>query len=145
MQRGSAGQNVRQLQQILIALGYLDDVADGVFGTKTQTAVKDLQSDNNMEATGQVTNELMHMLVEGKINAYDPYLGISRGASGKRVTNLQNRLKELGYMAGKADGVYGTGTYNAVKLFQQQTGLPQTGNADSETLKLLFAEDAPKC
>ena len=39
LRRGSRGADVKQLQGNLIYLGYLNDVADGIFGAKTEAAV----------------------------------------------------------------------------------------------------------
>ena len=41
---GSEGEEVRQLQQALIDLNYLDGKADGVYGAKTEDAVRHFQS-----------------------------------------------------------------------------------------------------
>ena len=41
--KGSRGEDVKQLQQMMIDLGVLDDKADGIFGKKTEGAVKALQ------------------------------------------------------------------------------------------------------
>ena len=60
------------------------------------------------------------------------------------MSTLQSRLKELGYLAGAVDGKYGAATYNAVLAFQKQKGLTQTGTADAETLKALYADGAPR-
>ncbi|MBR5383754.1 MAG: peptidoglycan-binding protein, partial [Clostridia bacterium] len=144
MSRGSRGDNVKLMQQKLIELGYLDDTADGVFGGKTQTAIEDLQADLGIEVTGIMDNDLMNKLVNGEIPAYDLYKELKRGDKGKRVSTLQSRLKALGYLAGPVDGTYGAATQNAVTLFQNQQGFPQTGTADSDTLRALYADDAPK-
>ncbi|MBQ6645370.1 MAG: peptidoglycan-binding protein, partial [Clostridia bacterium] len=144
MSRGSRSDNVRLLQQKLIELGYLDDTADGVFGGKTQTAVEDMQADLGIEVTGSVDNELMNKIMSGEVPAYDLYKELKRGDKGKRVSALQSRLKALGYLAGPVDGSYGAATQNAVTLFQNQIGLPQTGVADSATLQALYATDAPQ-
>ena len=52
LSRGSKGEDVRQLQSKLIDLGFLDDKADGIFGKKTQAAVKALQCYWCVEETG---------------------------------------------------------------------------------------------
>lgn len=52
LSRGSKGEDVRQLQQMLIDVGFLDDVADGIFGKKTQAAVKAIQRYWCVEETG---------------------------------------------------------------------------------------------
>ena len=144
MQRGSRGENVRLLQQKLVELGYLNDTADGVFGAKTQTAVEQLQADLGLTVTGRVDDALMQRIMSGQVNDYDPYQELKRGDTGNRVTQLQMRLRELGYLAGAADGKFGNATYNAVLAFQKQKGFTQTGVADAETLRALYADDAPK-
>lgn len=48
---------------------------------------------------------------------------IQRGATGDDVVELQARLQYNGYYNGKIDGVYGWGTYWAVRNFQDQFGL----------------------
>ena len=50
--RGSKGEAVRSLQQMLLDLGILRDVADGVFGEKTELAVKDYQTTAGFNSDG---------------------------------------------------------------------------------------------
>lgn len=52
LSRGSKGEDVRWLQSMLVDLGFLDDVADGIFGKKTQAAVKSIQRYWGVEETG---------------------------------------------------------------------------------------------
>lgn len=49
---GSRGSEVTALQQKLILLGYLSGSADGVFGAKTDAAVRQYQSKNGLTADG---------------------------------------------------------------------------------------------
>jgi len=73
--------------------------------------------------------------------AYKP---LKKGSKGDQVLALQNRLKELGYLGGTADGSYGGGTVTAVKDFQSVAGLSETGEADVDTQAALFADGAPQ-
>ena len=50
--RGSKGEAVRSLQQMLFDLGILRDVADGVFGAKTESAVKNYQTTVGFNSDG---------------------------------------------------------------------------------------------
>lgn len=50
--RGSKGEAVRSLQQMLLDLGRLRDVADGVFGAKTESAVKSYQTTVGFNSDG---------------------------------------------------------------------------------------------
>jgi len=55
---------------------------------------------------------------------------------------MQQRLIALGYLKGDADGIYGTGTAEAVYAFQKNNGLVRDGVAGSSTLSLLYASAA---
>lgn len=67
---------------------------------------------------------------------------LKNGAQGDDVTNLQSRLKTLGYYSGEIDGQFGNATREAVMLFQYQNGLDTDGVVGSETRALLFSADA---
>lgn len=66
---------------------------------------------------------------------------LSRGSSGASVKELQQKLISLGYSCGSAgaDGVYGNGTFEAVKKFQASMGLAVDGIFGSKTSKALDA------
>lgn len=64
------------------------------------------------------------------------------GSIGPEVTQLQQRLKELGFYDGEVDGQFGTGTRAAVVLFQQQHGLTADGMAGNDTLQRIFSQQA---
>ena len=49
---GMQGEEVRELQQALIDLGYLKGTADGIFGNKTEIAVRKFQKKNKLSADG---------------------------------------------------------------------------------------------
>ncbi|OIK12271.1 spore cortex-lytic enzyme [Bacillus sp. MUM 13] len=58
---------------------------------------------------------------------------IQKGAVGDDVIELQARLQNIGYFKGKIDGVYGWGTYWALRNFQKDFGLPIDGLAGTTT------------
>lgn len=72
----------------------------------------------------------------------DIFLGV--GMSDKYVPTLQERLIELGYMSGKADGRYEGATEYAVRAFQKRNGLYVDGKAGEETLTKLYSASAKK-
>lgn len=59
------------------------------------------------------------------------------GSRGEEVRKIQQKLKQLGYYKGSVDGIYGTGTQNAVKAFQRNCGLTADGIAGPKTLTYL--------
>ncbi|MGG5253772.1 spore cortex-lytic enzyme [Neobacillus sp. SM06] len=58
---------------------------------------------------------------------------IQRGAVGDDVIELQSRLQYIGYFKGQIDGVFGWGTYWALRNFQKEYGLPVDGLAGADT------------
>lgn len=66
---------------------------------------------------------------------------LERGAKGAEVKAAQDLLIALGYSTGEkgADSDFGGSTFNAVKLFQSDNGLPVTGILDATTLAKLKA------
>ena len=124
--------------------------ADGVAGTRT---INKLYSDNAIAAssgsnsgsgTSTVTSAPSRTATPRPTAtpdlSRDYYLKV--GLTGKKVTTLQNRLIELGWMAGKADGTFGAATQAAVTAFQQKNGLTADGKAGTATLNALYSSDA---
>jgi peptidoglycan hydrolase-like protein with peptidoglycan-binding domain len=62
---------------------------------------------------------------------------VEPGQSGETVKVLQERLAELGFAPGVADGAYGGQTTAAVEAFQILVDLEATGIADAETIAAL--------
>nr|WP_246027728.1 MULTISPECIES: spore cortex-lytic enzyme [Lysinibacillus] len=58
---------------------------------------------------------------------------IERGSFGDDVVELQARLQWLGYYNGKIDGIFGYGTYWALRNFQKEFELDIDGKAGSKT------------
>ncbi len=67
--------------------------------------------------------------------------GLSKhGSRGDEVTAIQIKLSSLGYYTGNIDGIYGSGTEDAVRRFQKDNGLQSDGIAGKNTLKALGIE-----
>ena len=67
---------------------------------------------------------------------------LSRGSKGSEVRRLQQRLKDLGYLSGRVDGSYGSGTESAVRDFQRKNGITANGVATLFTQAALYGTDA---
>lgn len=61
-----------------------------------------------------------------------------RGSKGEKVREIQERLRVLGHLAGKADGIFGPRTEKAVKAFQKAAGLGIDGEVSPATWAALF-------
>ena len=71
------------------------------------------------------------------------YAPLQKGDESNDVLRLQNRLYELGYLNDDRDGVFGSKTQTAVKMFQETAGISASGIADNATQQALYADDAP--
>ena len=59
------------------------------------------------------------------------------GSRGEEVKQIQTKLKRWGYYSGSVDGIYGSQTLAAVKLFQKKNGLTVDGIAGTKTLQAM--------
>ena len=66
---------------------------------------------------------------------------LKQGSSGPDVTELQQKLKDLGFDPNGVDGNFGPGTRDAVIAFQQSKGLQADGIAGPATLAALGLSD----
>lgn len=130
---GMRGDDVRNLQNALIALGYNPGTPDGIFGSRTQSSVLAFQLNNGLVQDGIVgpvtTATLNKTLTEPAF--------LKVGSRGPEVATLQSVLKELGYDPGRVDGVFGPKTKEAVISFQRDYGLNQNGIAGPQTFTIL--------
>ena len=62
LRTGSRGQEVKDLQSRLKALGYYTDEIDGQFGAMTKTAVIEFQKANGLDADGMAGKETKELL-----------------------------------------------------------------------------------
>ena len=122
-------ERIRQAQQMLIDLGYLYGSADGFYGPMTASALKRFQNANSLEETGELNDETMQALS-----------GIAEQVGD--VKALQQRLIDLGYLRGVADGAFGERSQAAMKQFQAIHALEATGVPDDATREVLFSDGA---
>ena len=139
LEKGSTGSAVKDLQTKLKKLGYYDAYVDGDYGDTTVAAVKAFQKKYKLTADGIAGKETLKKLdsVYENANSAKDDDSLRMGDSGSAVKNLQTKLKKLGYYSGTVDSTFGSGTYAAVRAFQQKNGLTADGVAGSETLKKL--------
>lgn len=172
LRSGSSGDAVERLQQRLKDLGYYTGSVDGDYGAGTVSAVEAFQSANGLGSdgiAGAKTQEKLYSYYAvskpkssgtnstpkptAKVTSTPkptatPNLSNARylklGMSGSDVRQVQNRLISLGYLAGSADGDYGSATEAAIKAFQKKAKIWDDGIAGPDTQQKLFSSSAPK-
>jgi N-acetylmuramoyl-L-alanine amidase len=144
---GDRGPAVADVQVSLRILGLLPDdapMAEGdlesaEFDAATEVAVRHFQQVRGLSVDGRVGEETYRALSEARwslgdrLLRYDP----ERPMRGDDVTGLQERLLELGYDAGRADGILGPETEAGLRAFQRDYGLTADGTCGPATLRAL--------
>lgn len=72
------------------------------------------------------------------------YKTLRKGDKGENVAVMQQRLKQLGCLYGKVDGIFGVDTYDAVRRFQATLNIEATGVASGALQQRMYKKDAPK-
>ena len=146
---GNSGTRVSQIQQRLIALGYMPEGSDtGVFDQATQEGVNRFLSAIGRTPNGMLTLDMQEFLLSDSAPALGGsietavYEDLAPGDSGDAVLALQRRLVELGYADGTPNGKYGPATISAVSFYQQCNGLEQDGLATAWLQSVLFSNQA---
>ena len=85
-----------------------------------------------------------YVKVSGDVPTREEVEGFKMGSRGTEVKEIQKRLKELGYLTGSADGVFGKQTEDAVKAFQKRNGLTADGVVGKATREKLDSSSAKK-
>jgi N-acetylmuramoyl-L-alanine amidase len=142
---GSSGPAVAEVWSVLRALGLLT-VPDGagaespaVFDAATELAVRHFQQVRGLSVDGRVGEETYRALNEARWSLGDRLLrhDPERPARGDDVRRLQELLLELGYDAGRADGILGPETETGLRSFQRDYGLNADGTCGPATLRAL--------
>lgn len=119
-------------------LGYMEhDEPTDYFGPVTEQALLLFQRQHGLDEDGRVGMETYELLRGRDAQNYTVMLE----AKGVDVTELQSRLRELGYMD-DVTGFFGELTEQAVRLFQQYNNLTVDGKVGRKTRELLYSTQA---
>jgi len=135
LKKGSNDPAVRDLQEALKALGHDPGPIDGVFGAKTESAVKAFQEAREIPADGVVGRVTWINIDE----ADQSHPVLKTGSAGLPVRRLQSRMSAVGYNTGGVDGRFGAITEAAVKKLQQDFNLTVDGIVGPQTWNVVDA------
>jgi N-acetylmuramoyl-L-alanine amidase len=142
--RGAAVADVRaalrSLELLVPATGDGDETdGEACYDEATELAVRHFQQVRGLTVDGHVGEETYRALSEARWSLGDRLLhhDPERPMRGDDVTNLQERLLELGYDAGRADGILGPETETGLRAFQRDYGLSADGQCGPATLRAL--------
>jgi N-acetylmuramoyl-L-alanine amidase len=159
IQRGDVGPHVQAVRDHLIATGDLPATTPtdratpagpsprndtsrfppGEFDDELERAVRAFQQRRGLLVDGVVGPQTYRLLDGARWRLGDRILLFTPGhlMSGDDVVALQQRLLELGFSCGRADGLFGKRTDDALRQLQRGTGLRPDGLAGPQTLRAL--------
>lgn len=139
---GSTGAAVAEVRARLAHLGLLDNTSDNadaidVYDEKVAIAIRTFQQERGITVDGLVGPETFRRLEEARWQLGDRVLSFTPGhlMVGDDVTELQRRLNQLGFNAGRPDGIFGPGTDVALREFQRGVGVSVDGICALDTLR----------
>ena len=102
--------------------------------------IRSFQQERGLHVTGQLNDSTLRALDEARWKLGDRSLNLqpSKMMRGDDVAALQARLTEMGFNAGRVDGIFGLRTELAVKEFQQSVGIKVDGKCGPATIIALI-------
>jgi peptidoglycan hydrolase-like protein with peptidoglycan-binding domain len=110
-------------------VGLYDGPIDGLYGPETQAAISRFQRTRHLAVTARMDSRTLAALREEAERSGEP-IALSDPT---QVRTVQNRLRQLGYYTGAADGVWGPEIQRSLERFQRDEGLP-VGHVTRPTL-----------
>jgi peptidoglycan hydrolase-like protein with peptidoglycan-binding domain len=158
--RAAADQRTLEMQRALAARNLYNGKIDGVWGAKTESALRNFQSQNNLTVTGRLDEPTAEKLgLESELQPVagteaPPTAPVTRMTpevastnvqintlSQDQIKEMQQRLQLLGYYKGPIDGTAGEGTRSALQqFFQRQAQLAANGQVSNATIGLFGTE-----
>ena len=145
------GEIITEIQRELSRRGYYDGVIDGLYGPKTDAAIREFEKSFGLKASAQPSETLLQTIMRspgkgskgftGTIPSPSP-MRIRTGNSNEpsqRVVMLQRTLAEFGYGQIKSSGVLDTDTQRAIEKFELEHKLPVTGQLSDQFVQQLAA------
>jgi N-acetylmuramoyl-L-alanine amidase len=144
LRRGDVGPAVAEVRSILTAIGMLSpgeltDREHATFDQPLEHAVRAFQQQRGLISDGVVDSTTYRTLRGATYSLGGRPLAflVSEPVSGDDVYALQERLLELGYDAGRPDGVFEQQTEFALRSFQRDMGLTVDGICGAATVRAL--------
>ena len=102
--------------------------------------IRSFQQERGLHITGALNDSTLRALEEARWKLGDRSLNLqpSPMMRGDDVAALQARLTEMGFNAGRVDGIFGERTESAVKEFQKSVGIKVDGKCGPATIIALI-------
>jgi peptidoglycan hydrolase-like protein with peptidoglycan-binding domain len=142
-------QLIANIQRELTRKGFYDGPADGIWGAKTDSALRDFAQAANVKINAEASDGLLRTITTSNVKVPAPAPAPAAAAAGdpiaklipasKRVTAVQRALSDFGYGQIKPTGVFDPETRAALEKFERDRKLPPTGQMSDRVVRELAA------
>lgn len=139
MAKGSATEVTRAVQRELQIRGYETGGSDGIAGLMTRGAIMAYEYDHNLPLSGQPSDRLLKAIILGEGGKAKGKGGEVKTAEAQDVVrSVQRSLAKLGYKPGAANGRLTPDTLRAIRAFEGDQALPETGRISGPLIARLL-------
>ena len=148
------GEIITDIQRELSRRGYYDGSLDGLYGPKTDAAIRDFEHASGLKPSTQPNEALLQAIIRSPSKAAKDVTGttsmlrptgalsdnmVEPAVASLRVIALQRALAEFGYGQIKPSGIVDTDTQRAIERFERERRLPVTGQVSDRVVRELAA------
>jgi peptidoglycan hydrolase-like protein with peptidoglycan-binding domain len=146
-QRSSARTHHRELAH----RGYYDGPVDGLYGPRTDGAIRDFERAAGLKPSAQPNEALLQAIMRSPLKSAKGITGstsagiarapapLQAGPPPARVAAVQRALTDFGYGQIRPSGTLDADTQRAISAFERQRNLPATGQITDQLLRELSA------
>jgi peptidoglycan hydrolase-like protein with peptidoglycan-binding domain len=135
---------VADIQRELKRHGFYNGLADGVYGPKTDTAIRDFEQQAGLRPSAEPNDMLLASIARSTVKAQpvaiqrnDPIAALL--APSPRIVAVQRALTDFGYGPVHTSGLYDTETRAAIERFEKARRRPATGQITDQLVRDLAA------
>jgi peptidoglycan hydrolase-like protein with peptidoglycan-binding domain len=149
------GEIINDIQRELTRRGYYEGAVDGLYGPRTDGAIRDFEQAAGFKPSTEPNEALLQAIIRSPAKLVKGTTGttpvvrpplpvrndtvVERPAQSKRVLALQRALAEYGYGQIKPSGIVDAETQAAIEKFERERKLPITGQASDRVVRELAA------
>jgi peptidoglycan hydrolase-like protein with peptidoglycan-binding domain len=135
---------IAQIQKELGKRGFFSGTPDGIYGPKTDAAIRDFEEAAHMRASAEPNDVLLAAITRSNLRAQpavvshsDPIAALL--APNTKIVAVQRALTDFGYGPVMPTGVYDAGTRLAIERFEKARKRPVTGQISDQLVRELAA------
>ena len=148
------GEIITDIQRELARRGYYDGTVDGLYGPRTDGAIRDFEQAAGLKPSTEPSEALLQAMVRAPVKLAKGATGATpaprpplpvrndvadRPAPSKRVIALQRALADFGYGQIKPSGIIDAETQAAIEKFERERKLPVTGQPSERVMREMTA------